>query len=98
VIVSIILLRQHGCGTKAFPFGNLRELRQLSHRTIDKQRNDEIQMMNEAQSTNDECCSQRPVAGLAETRTGDSVVTTAAYSGFVIISSFVIRHSSFSAS
>jgi hypothetical protein len=47
VIVSIILLRQHGSGMKAFPFGNLRELRQLSHRAIDKQRNDEIGMSND---------------------------------------------------
>jgi len=55
-------------------------------------------MTKEAQSTNDECCSQRPVAGLAKTGTAHSAVTTAAYSGFVIISSFIIGHSSFSAS
>jgi hypothetical protein len=55
-------------------------------------------MTKEAQSTNDECRSHRPVAGLAEARTAHSAVATAAYSGFVIISSFVIRHSSFSAS
>jgi hypothetical protein len=58
----------------------------------------ERRMTKEAQSTNDECGSHRPVAGLAETRTAHSAVARAAYSGFVIISSFVIRHSSFSAS
>src|SRR6266446_2344690 len=47
-------------------------------------------MTKEAQSTNDECCSQRPVAGLAETRTAHSALATAAYSACAIISSFVI--------
>ena len=48
-------------------------------------------MTREVRSTNDECCSHRPVAGLAETQTAHSGVATASYSGFVIISSFVIR-------
>src|ERR1700681_4066852 len=33
-----------------------------------------MRMTKEAQSTNDECCSHRPVAGIAETRTAHSAV------------------------
>jgi hypothetical protein len=53
-------------------------------------------MTKEAESTNDERCGQRPVAGVAKTGTAHSAVATATYSRFVIISSFIIRHSSFS--